>query len=65
MNFSSSLSQTMFQGSKQAAQAITQGAERLDRKKENISQQALQNLQERQATAQKMDEARTKIDTFA
>lgn len=65
MNFSSSLSQTMFQGSQQTAQAINQGAERLDRKKENISQQALQNIQERQATAQRMDEARNKIDTFA
>ncbi|QLI82690.1 hypothetical protein HZU75_14830 [Chitinibacter fontanus] len=65
MNFSTTVSQTIFQGSQQAAKAINDGAERLDRKKETISQQGLQNIQERQATAQRMDEARNKIDTFA
>lgn len=65
MNFSTNVSQTMFQGAQQAAKAINDGAERLDRKKETISQQGLQNMQERQATAQRMDEARNKIDTFA
>ncbi|WP_157670360.1 hypothetical protein [Chitinibacter sp. GC72] len=65
LNFSTSVSQTLFQGSQQAAQSINQGAERLDRKKESIAQQALENIQERQATAQRMDEARNKIDTYA
>jgi hypothetical protein len=65
MNFSTTVSQTMFQGSQQAAKAINEGAERLDRKKENISQQGLQAMQERQATAQRMDETRNKIDTYA
>jgi translation initiation factor 2B subunit (eIF-2B alpha/beta/delta family) len=65
MNFSTSVAQTIQQGSQQTAQAISQSAERLDRKKENITQQGLQDIQDRQAMAQKMDEARNKIDTYA
>lgn len=65
MNFSSSLSQTLMQGAQQTARAISDGSERLDRKKEQISQQALQDIQAKQAMAQKMDSARNKIDTFA
>ncbi|QLG88167.1 hypothetical protein HQ393_07800 [Chitinibacter bivalviorum] len=65
MNFSSSLSQTLTQGAQQTARAIGEGSEKLDRKKEQISQQALQDIQAKQAIAQKMDSARNKIDTYA
>ncbi|WP_348944513.1 hypothetical protein ABHF33_13975 [Chitinibacter sp. FCG-7] len=65
MNFSTSVAQTIQQGSQQTAQAISQSVERLDRKKESITQQGLQDIQDRQAMAQRMDEARNKIDTYA
>jgi hypothetical protein len=65
MSFSAGLSQTLSQGVQQSARAIEQNAQRLDRRKEQIAEQAVQAIQSTQATAQKMDEARNKIDTFA
>jgi methyl-accepting chemotaxis protein len=65
MNFSAGLSQTLSQGAQQSARAIEQNAARLDKRKEQISDQAMQAIQSTQATAQKMDEARNKIDTYA
>ena len=63
-SFSASVSQVLLQGSQQAAREIQQNADRLDKRKENISQSALTQIQNAQQTTAKLAEARNKIDTF-
>ncbi|MBE9610340.1 hypothetical protein [Chitinilyticum piscinae] len=62
--FSVQVSQTLMQGAQQTMREVLDNADRLDRRKGNIAESALQRIQDNQAVAQKMAESRNKIDVF-
>ncbi|MDK2123447.1 hypothetical protein [Parachitinimonas caeni] len=63
-NFSANMSLTLQEQNRLLMNDVQKTVDRLDRKREAISQAGLQRLQDSNATAAKLSEQRTKIDVY-
>jgi len=64
-NFSVGLSQSLQEGTRQLFRDVQQNTDRLDRKKTNVAQAGVEQINRGNQVSSALSEARSKIDVFA